>query len=137
MSDGSDNLKDSSRQQTIQTTLTQRRKQPVEARQLRQCYITNILCHAITRLGIFIHGAVSSSLDRSKRFTLHPLSNMFIPASNRLLWEEFSHVAITARRLFPVVKREKMPKVCKGSKGDSNRGSLIDSQAFHCLATMQ
>ena len=35
----------------------------------------------------------------SKRFTFHPLADLFIPRPSQLLWEAFSHAAI-ARRLF-------------------------------------
>ena len=49
---------------------------------------------------MFLYSMVSSPLDWSKRFTLHPMTDMFIPTSFRLLWEAFSHVVITARRLF-------------------------------------
>ena len=38
---------------------------------------------------------VSSPLDRTKDFTLHPLADLFIPTPTRLLREEFSHAAIT------------------------------------------
>ena len=33
-------------------------------------------------------------------FTLHPLADLFIPKPFQLLWEAFSHAAITAQRLF-------------------------------------
>ena len=39
--------------------------------------------------------SVSSPLDRSKRFTLHPIADVFIQTPTRLIWEAFSHVAIT------------------------------------------
>ena len=32
-------------------------------------------------------------------FTLHPLADLFLPMPCRLVWEEFSHAAITARHL--------------------------------------
>ena len=50
--------------------------------------------------GMFLYRAVSSPLDRSKRFTLHPLADVFIPTSTRLLLEAFSHAAITVQRVF-------------------------------------
>ena len=39
--------------------------------------------------GMVLYSAVSSPLDRSKRFTLHPLADLFIPTPTRLLLEEF------------------------------------------------
>ena len=44
---------------------------------------------------MFSYSAVSSSLDRSERFTLRPLEDLFIPTPTRLLWEAFSHAVIT------------------------------------------
>ena len=40
-----------------------------------------------SKKGMFFYKAqwVSSSLDRSKRFTLHPLADLFIPTPTRLL----------------------------------------------------
>ena len=49
--------------------------------------------------GTFLCSAGFSPWDCSKRFTLHPLADLFIPTPSGLLWEAFSHVAITARRL--------------------------------------
>ena len=43
---------------------------------------------------------VNRPWDSSKQFTLHPLADLFIPTPFRLLWEAFSHTALTARRLF-------------------------------------
>ena len=43
---------------------------------------------------MLLHTAVPSPLYHSKRFKLHPLADLFIPAPTRLLWEAFSHVAI-------------------------------------------
>ena len=45
--------------------------------------------------GMFSYSAVSSPLDRSERFTLHSLADLFIPTPNPFLWEAFSHAAIT------------------------------------------
>ena len=42
---------------------------------------------------------MSSLWDCSKRFTLHPLADMYIPTPFRLIWGAFSQTAITARRL--------------------------------------
>ena len=39
--------------------------------------------------GMFLYSAVSSPLDRSKRFTFYPLEDLFIPTPTRLLWEAF------------------------------------------------
>ena len=39
-------------------------------------------------------------LDRSKGFTLHPLTDLFIPTPNRLLWEAFWPRSNYARTLF-------------------------------------
>ena len=38
---------------------------------------------------MFLYSAVSSPLDRSNRFLLHPLADLFIPTQTRLLLEEF------------------------------------------------
>ena len=48
---------------------------------------------------MFLYSAVSSPLDRSKRFTLHPLADLLIPAPTRLVWEAFSHAAVAAQNL--------------------------------------
>ena len=45
--------------------------------------------------GLFLYSVVSSPRDCSKRFTLHPLADLFISTPSRLLWEAFSHAAIT------------------------------------------
>ena len=50
--------------------------------------------------GTFLYSVTSSLWDCSKSFTLHDLAHLFIPTPFRLLWEAFSHAAITARRLF-------------------------------------
>ena len=39
--------------------------------------------------GMFLYGAVSSLLDRSKHSTLHALADLFIPTPTRLLREAF------------------------------------------------
>ena len=39
--------------------------------------------------GMFLYSTVSSPLDRSERFTLRPLADLFIPTPTRLLWEAF------------------------------------------------
>ena len=39
--------------------------------------------------GMFLYSAVSSPFDRSKRFTLHALSELFITTPNRLMLEAF------------------------------------------------
>ena len=46
-----------------------------------------------------LYSAVSSLWDCSKHFTLHPLADLFIPTPICLLWEAFSHAAITVQRL--------------------------------------
>ena len=81
-------------------------------------------------------------LDRSKGFTLHPLTDLFIPTPNRLLWEAFWPRSNYARTLFAhilllrpiarysfkqlselgIVKITKMHKL--QCKGDSNPDSL-------------
>ena len=48
--------------------------------------------------GTLLYSAVSSLWDRSKRFTLHPLADLFIPRPSQLLWEAFNHAI--ARKLF-------------------------------------
>ena len=48
---------------------------------------------------MFYIAHVPSPLDHSNRFTLHPLADMLIPITTRLLWEAFSHAAMTAPRL--------------------------------------
>ena len=62
----------------------------------------NVQYEEITRTtkGMFLYSAVSSQLDHSKRVTLHPLADMFIPTLTRLLWQAFSHAAVTVQRLF-------------------------------------
>ena len=42
-----------------------------------------------------IYSTISSTLDRSKHFTFHPLAELFIPGLTRLLWDEFNQAAIT------------------------------------------
>ena len=49
--------------------------------------------------GMFLYSAVSGPYDCSKRFTLHPLVDLFIPRPSQLLWEVFSHAVVAARRL--------------------------------------
>ena len=50
---------------------------------------------------VWHHGTQSlGQVDARKRFTLHPLLDLFNPTPSRLVWEAFSHAAITARRLF-------------------------------------
>ena len=44
---------------------------------------------------MFLHSAVSSTLDCSKPPILHPLADVLIPAPTRLLLEAFSEAAIT------------------------------------------
>ena len=50
---------------------------------------------------MFSYCSVSSPLDGSKGFTLHPLADLFIPTPTRLLWEAFSHAALM-RKDFPL-----------------------------------
>ena len=47
---------------------------------------------------VFLYSAVSSPLDRSKRFTLHALADLFIPTPAGLLWEAFYPRSNYARR---------------------------------------
>ena len=42
--------------------------------------------------GTFLYSAVSSPWDCSKRFTLHPLVDLFIPVPSQPHWESFSHI---------------------------------------------
>ena len=44
-----------------------------------------------------LYSAVYSPFDRSKRLTLHPLADLFIPTPTPIPWEAFSHAAITLR----------------------------------------
>ena len=39
--------------------------------------------------GKFLYSAVSNHSDYSKRFTLHPLTDLFIPRPSQLLWEAY------------------------------------------------
>ena len=48
---------------------------------------------------MFLYSAVSSLLDRIKRFTLHRLADLFIPKPNQLLSEAFQPCSNYARRL--------------------------------------
>ena len=93
----------------------------------------------------FIYSAVYSSSDRSKRFTLHPLAGLFIPAPTRLLWEAFSYAAITREDyslIFPPLsvarysfiqlielghrgENENYQSLKWYQTGDSNPGSLV------------
>ena len=41
----------------------------------------------------FLHSALSSQYDRSRRLTHHLLADLFILMPTRLLWKDFSHVA--------------------------------------------
>ena len=45
----------------------------------------------------FFCSAVSNPRDCSKRFTFHPLADLFIPNPPHLFWEAFAHSAISAR----------------------------------------
>ena len=47
-----------------------------------------------------LYSTVSSLFDRSNGFTRHPLADLFIPVSNRLLWEAFYPRSNYGRRLF-------------------------------------
>ena len=47
----------------------------------------------------FLYSAVSSTLDRSNHFTLHPMADLFMPAPTRLLWEALSHASIRANTI--------------------------------------
>ena len=47
------------------------------------------MCISPVRKDMFLYSAVSSQLDRSKRRTLHPLADLFIPTPIRLLREAF------------------------------------------------
>ena len=49
---------------------------------------------------MLLYSTESSPLDRSKRFTLHFLADLFIQTPIQLIWEACSHKAITAQRLF-------------------------------------
>ena len=50
---------------------------------------------------MFSYSAVSSPLERSKRFTLHPLADWFIPTPTRLLWEAFAIMSEDYSLTFP------------------------------------
>ena len=91
---------------------------------------------------------VSSSLDRIRRFTLHPLADLFIPTPTRLIWESFQPRSnYVLRRLFhsfifpqASIARYSFIHIAEwtgaswreqtknGSKGDSNPASL-DSES--------
>ena len=86
--------------------------------------------HSTCVQGMFLYSAVSSPLDRSKRFTLPPVTDLFIPTPTRLLREAFSHAAITHNDyslIFPplsiagyshwgVMERTKVCKLRNGNK---------------------
>ena len=92
--------------------------------------------HVEGKRGMFLYSTVSS------RPTLNPLADLFIPAPIRLLWEAFSHAAITARRLFTHISttvqvliytaestgaswtERKCPDFETVAEGTSNAGSL-------------
>ena len=87
---------------------------------------------------------MSSPLCRSERFTLQFVADLLIPTTTRLLWEEFSHAVVAARRhihskfhqcTWPgthsynwvnwgVVVRTKTSTLRNGSKWDLNPCSL-------------
>ena len=102
----------------------------------------------------FLYSAVSSPWDCSKRFILHPLAEIFIPTPSQLLWEAFSHAAITARRLFVQmsvyvciqaviytaeltgnVGLTKLPELRNGSKRVRTRFISIESPTFYRYVT--
>ena len=82
-----------------------------------------------------LYSAVSSPLDRSKRFTFCSLTQMFIATSTRLIWKHSSHAAIThisttvcsffiqLSKLRHCGENEN-PKLRNISKEDSNTGYL-------------
>ena len=95
-------------------------------------------------------------MARSKRFTHHPLLDLFIPAPTWLLWEAFSHAAITAWRLFinisttvyiqvliytadqtEVLWRKRKLKLWSSSKGIRTRALSMASPTFYRWATLQ
>ncbi len=52
------------------------------------CLLTNDYAPELDKQR-FPYSTVPSPLDCSKRFTLHPLADLFIPTPTRLLWEAF------------------------------------------------
>ena len=59
---------------------------------VREALVRTALVEELVTLstkGMLLRSAVSSPLDRSNRFTLHSLADMFIPTPTRLLWEAF------------------------------------------------
>ena len=63
--------------------------------------VARVTCLVVIKCKCMVlYSSVSCPSDRSKRFILHRLAGMLIPTLTRLLWEEVSHAAITARRQF-------------------------------------
>ena len=65
-------------------------------------------CRAIYHIyikskGVFDIAHVSSPLDRSRRFTLHPLADLFIPTPTRLRWEAYSSHASITREVYSLI----------------------------------
>ena len=100
--------------------------------------------------GTFLHNAVSSHWDCSKRFTLHPLLDLFIPTPTRLLWEDsatlqlrhedysFTCPSMSAARYSCVQLSElwqrgmnEIAKASKRQQEDSNPGSLDESPTVY------
>ena len=73
---------------------------------------------------------------QKNRFTLHPLTDQFIPIPIWLLWDEFSHTAITARRIFTHIfpplsmERTKMSNFETVAKGIWTQAPSIESGAL-------
>ena len=70
----------------------------------------NLLSHSLNRKnGDLLYSAASNLQDRSKRFTLYFLADLFDQTTSQLLWKTHKHTAINARRLF----LHKYPPHCK------------------------
>ena len=59
-------------------------------------YTNALWCKGKKRKGLFLYSAVSSPWDCSKRFTIHPLADLFIPRPSH---SALSHTTITAQEL--------------------------------------
>ena len=54
--------------------------------------LVDTTCKSKTGIGKFLYSAVSSTQDRSKRFTLYSVTDLFTQTPSRLLWEASSYM---------------------------------------------
>ena len=88
--------------------------------------------------GMSLYSTISNPLDRSKRFTLHPPVNAVHSDANSILWEAFSHTAITAQRLFTrtllplsTVRRSFIQLSELGRRGENEMAAALKQLTFH------